>query len=137
MSQENVEVVRASINAYNVGDMDALMATYSPRVVANFHATAESRLPDLEERLTGREAVGRFLTETLQSWRFRFDPAELTAVGADAVMCRGPLGGVGMATGIGLDQEASVVFRLRYGLIEQIDFYEAPSEALKAVGLEE
>jgi hypothetical protein len=32
MSQENVEIVRTGIAAYNRGDLDAIMDTYDPSV---------------------------------------------------------------------------------------------------------
>ena len=60
MSQENVEIVRASIAAYNAADIDAQMATYPPTAVGITHVNRETRLPDLgDDRMEGREEIRR------------------------------------------------------------------------------
>jgi hypothetical protein len=137
MSQENLAVVLASVEAFNAGDVDAQMATYLPEAVAVTHGEQETRLPDVGSRIEGRAAIGRWVAETLQAWRFRFDVSEIRAVGQDTVLCRGYIGGTGATTGIEGHVETSVLFRVRDGLIERVDFFDDPVEALKAVGLEE
>src|SRR6476469_4254632 len=138
MSQENVEVVLASIEAFNAGDVDAQMATYLPTAVAITHASQEARLPDVDVRMEGRAAIRRWVTETLQAWRFRYEPSEVRAVSDDTVLCRGGrIGGVGATTGIEAYVDTSVLFRLRDGLIERVEFFDQPDQAFKAVGLED
>ena len=104
MSQENVEVVRASIAAYNAADIDAQMATYLPTAVGITHVNRETRLPDLgDDRMEGREEIRRWLLDQAQSWRGSVSrPRKVRALSHGRVLCRGRLGGVGVATGIEL-----------------------------------
>ena len=137
MSQENVDVVLASIEAFNAGDMDAQMATYLPTAVAVVHGSEETRLPDVDARMEGRVAIRQQLTEMRQAWAYRYSPSEVRAVSEDMVLCHGRIGGVGATTGIEALREASVLFRLRGGLIERVDFFDDPDAALEAAGVEE
>jgi len=57
MSRENVEVVRAGIEAWNAGDMGAFGESYDPHVVVRY---AEG-WPEGSEPIMGREAVMRDL----------------------------------------------------------------------------
>ena len=138
MSQENVEVVRASIAAYNAADIDAQMATYLPTAVGIIHVNRETRLPDLgDDRMEGREEIRRWLLDQAQSWRGRYEASEVRALSHGRVLCRGRWGGVGVATGIELYVDTTVLFSLRDGLIERVEFFDDHSEALEAAGLSE
>jgi len=136
MSQENVEVVSASIAAYNAADIDAQMATYLPTAVAIIHVNRETRLPDVDDRVEGRAEIRRRVLDQAQSWRGRYEASEVRALSHGRVLCRGRLGGVGVATGIELYVDSTVLFSLRDGLIERVEFFDDHSEALKAAGLE-
>jgi ketosteroid isomerase-like protein len=138
MSQENVEIVRASIAAYNAADIDTQMATYLPTAVAIVHINRETQLPDLGgDRMEGRAEIRRWLLEQVESWRPRYEPSEVRALSHGRVLCRGRWGGVGVATGIELYVDTTVLFSLRDGLIERVEFFDDHSEALKAAGLSE
>ena len=72
MSQENVEVVRATFEAWNAGDMDAIREQYDPGVIA----WAPEGWPE-PGPFVGREAVMRptFFRERIRGggaecWRF-------------------------------------------------------------------
>jgi ketosteroid isomerase-like protein len=138
VSHENVEVVLASIDAFNRGDVDAQMSTYSADAVAVMHVDPEARMPDLlRDRIEGRTAMVRWLAETMQAWRFHFEPSEIRAVSDTVVFSNGRLGGEGVASGIRLDNDVGVVFEIRDRLIERVEFFQQVAEALRAVGLEE
>ena len=137
MSQENVEIVNASIAAYNAADIDALMATYLPTAVAITHIDRETRLPDASGRVEGREEIRHWVLDGFQSWRPRYETSEVRALSHGRVLCRGRWGGVGVATGIELYVDTTVLFSLRDGLIERVEFFDDHSEALDASGLSE
>jgi ketosteroid isomerase-like protein len=138
MSQENVEVVRASIAAYNAADIDAQMATYRPTAVAIFHVNRETQLPDLGgDRMEGRAEIRHSLLDQAQSWRPRYEVSEVRALSHGRVLCRGRWGGVGVATGIELYVDSTLLFSLRDGLIERVEFFDDHSEALEAASLSE
>jgi ketosteroid isomerase-like protein len=138
MSQENASaVVAASIDAYNRGDLDAQMATYLPTAAAVIHADAERLLPGMQERTEGRAAIRNLVSEMREAWLPRYEPTEVRVANESTVVCRGRIGGVGASTGLTMLQEMSVVFALRDGLIERVEFVESHAEALRALGLEE
>ena len=138
MSQENVEVVGASIAAYNAADIDTQMATYLPTAVAIVHINRETQLHDLGgDRMEGRAEIRRWLLEQVESWRPRYEVSEVRTLSHGRVLCRGRWGGVGVATGIELYVDTTVLFSLRDGLIERVEFFDDHSEALDASGLSE
>ena len=64
MSQENVELVRSSIEAYIAGDRDAYLDFFAEDVEA---IPDVSRFPEAES-FRGREEFRRFLTDIDQGW---------------------------------------------------------------------
>jgi ketosteroid isomerase-like protein len=67
MSQENVDLWLASIDAYNAGDLDAVMEFYAP------HMEAVPALPDWPP-LHGRENFRKFMKDIASAWvRPRWD----------------------------------------------------------------
>jgi len=137
LSEESLAVALSSIDAYNAGDLDAQMATYLPTAVAITHINAETRLPDVDNRLEGRAAIRRWVSEGQEFWRARYEPSEVQVLRNGAVLCWGRWGGVGVATGIELYIDTTVLFRIRDGLIERVEFFDDHDRALKAVGLAE
>jgi ketosteroid isomerase-like protein len=63
MSQENVEVVRATIDAWNAGDMDAFRELHDPEVIAQTVENWPERGP-----YVGREAVMRGFESIREAW---------------------------------------------------------------------
>ena len=63
MSHENVEIVRAALNAWNLGDMDANREAFSPDAVVRLPANWPEPGPFI-----GREAVARQLNQLRETW---------------------------------------------------------------------
>ena len=63
MSQENVEIVRASFEAWNAGDMDALRELYDPDVIVRTPEGWPEPGP-----YVGREAVMRQFEQLRETW---------------------------------------------------------------------
>ena len=131
MSQENVEVVRAVIAAWNTGDMDALRELYDPDVIMRFAEGWPEPGP-----FKGRDAVMRQLEQMRETWDA--DAIELTGDfihAADRVAVRQ------VWRGAGHGPEASIaatgVTTLRKGRIIHVEFFWDHTEALNAVGLSE
>ena len=135
MSQENVEIVLASIAAYNAEDLDAQMATYSPDAVIVIDATMAS--VGMPASFHGREALRTFLGGETAEWRGRYQASEVRAVGANRVLCRGDWGGRGAASGIEAYQSTSLLFTLRDHLISRVEFFRDPDMAVKAAERQE
>jgi ketosteroid isomerase-like protein len=131
VSQESVELWLASVDAYNAGDLDAVMEFYAP------HMEAVPALPDWPP-LHGRERFRRFIEDIASAWvRPRWETIEIHPLGADRVFYRGQWGGEGLASGINTTASTSVVVTFRDGLIVRVEFYFDHDEALKAAALEE
>ena len=63
MSQENVEIVQAGLDAWNVGDMNCLRDLYDPNVI---HKSLEG-WPE-SGPFIGREAVMAWLGQLRETW---------------------------------------------------------------------
>ena len=131
MSQENVKVVRALVEAWNAGDMDAYRELYDPDAVMEV-------TPDWPERgpFVGRDAVMQQLHQARAA--FESDSLEflsdLVAVG-NRVIVRVAWHGVGR--GPQSDMEWTNVFTIRDSRILNVGFFWDHAEALEAAGLSE
>jgi ketosteroid isomerase-like protein len=131
VSQENVEVVRAALEAWNAADMDALRELYDPDVILiGLEGWPESG------PFVGREAVVREFEQLREAWHA--DVLEPTSDFIDA----GDRVAVGMIwRGVGqgpeMKMEVASVWTVRDGrIVRQQNFWDH-AEALRAMGLEE
>jgi ketosteroid isomerase-like protein len=110
VSERNVKLALAALDAYNAGDLDALMGFYAPDVEV---------VPDLPEArpLHGREKFRSFLEEANSAWVDpRWKVVEIYAVDRDRVMFRDGWGGKGRSSGISAVAGYSAVQTFRDGL---------------------
>ena len=131
MSQENVEAVRASIEAWNAGDMGAFGESYDPHVVVRY----ANDWPEGSEPIMGREAVMRQWEQQREA--FDADTVELieTIDLGDRVVLRFIWRAVG--SGPDLNLEGTSVSTVRKGKTILVEFFWDHAEALEAVGLSE
>ena len=131
MSQENVDVVRRTYEAWNAGDMDALHELYDPDVIMR----AIEGWPE-PGPYTGREAVMRWLAQLRGTWDAdSMEPtSDFIAVG-DRVAVRQIWHGAGR--GPEANMGMTVVFTVRDGRIYYVEFFWDHAKALEAVGLSE
>jgi ketosteroid isomerase-like protein len=131
MSQENVEVDRATFKAWNGGDMDTLRDLYGPDIIMRTPESWPEPGP-----YVGREAVMRQLEQLRDTWDA--DAVELTSdfidVG-DRVAVRMVWRGAGHGPETNI--EFTNVVTVRKGRIVFIEFFWEHSEALEALGLSE
>ena len=131
MSQENAEIVRASLEAWNERDMDALRERYADDVVT----WPPKGWPE-EGPFVGRDTV-------MAQWermRGLWDEGEVEMVAdyieaADRVAVRMIWHWKGPAPEA--DSEATALFTIRNGKIRVAEFFWNYAEALEAVGLSE
>jgi ketosteroid isomerase-like protein len=131
MSQENVEVVRATIEAWNGGDMDAIHELIDPNIVL--------RLPeDWPEPgpYVGREAVMREWKQAREAWNAdAVEPITDFIDFADRVVVRVAWRTVG--SGPAANIELTSLYIVRGGKILLNEYFWNHAEALEAVGLSE
>ena len=131
MSRENVEIVRAGIEAWNAGDMDALRETYDPDAIMRLAEGWPEPGP-----CVGREAVMRQFEQARETW----DADEIEVIGdfvhgADRVVLKSIWHGVGHGPESSL--EFTHVFTVRRGRIFGVEYFWDHAEALEAVGVSE
>ena len=131
MSQENVEIVKASIDAVNRGDWDAAFQDAAPGFEVDF-----SRAVGPWRGVFGLDQVQRIWEEFAASWEsFRIEPHEFIEVG-DHVVVPGTGHMVGR-DGIEVEARLTLVCTIRNGAIERNTMYQERQEALEAVGRSE
>jgi ketosteroid isomerase-like protein len=134
MSGENVEIVRATYEAFNRGDLEAGAALFDP-------AIEWSTPPNLPEAGTwrGEEEVRRGIASFLESFEsLRADVQELLAAPDGRVVSLVRFVGLGRDTGLpveGVSVDAQV-WTLRDGRVVRVEMYSGSADALQAVGLE-
>lgn len=131
MSQENVEVIRGAIEAWNAGDMDRLAELYDPDAIVRGPADWPERGPAL-----GRDAIIRGWSEMRDLWEI--DSMGLLSdflTAGDRVIVRVDWRGAGrgLETNMGL----TFVYTVRRGRILELEIFRDHDEALEAVGLSE
>jgi ketosteroid isomerase-like protein len=142
VSQENVEVVRANVEAFRAGTSESDREAMITKLAALSHPDIELELAggpvlDLSGVYRGTDAVNQFWREWLAAWEtLRFE-YELVDAGERVLMLfdlrmRGRSTGIEMPFG-----KVAWVYAFRDGLIVHQKLYLSQSEALEAVGLSE
>ena len=131
MSQENVEKVQRSLDAFYRGDKAAWRELTAPDI----EAVPVGDWP--EGRLRGQDAVWDFLVASDEPWEP--GPYELAEVvdGDRTVAIRLHRHLRGTASGVEVDYDYWAVFTFRDGRAIRVEWFEARAEALEAAGLSE
>jgi ketosteroid isomerase-like protein len=132
MSQENVEIVRRTLEAFSDRDFDA--ASYlAPDI------EWEPASPSVVEHAVyrGREEVAEATAALWEIWDvFRFEETEVRDLG-ESVLWLGHVHMKGGASQLGLDQEFANHIDLRDRKIVRVRAFLSWREGLQAVGLQE
>jgi ketosteroid isomerase-like protein len=131
MSQENVEIVRTSIEAYNRRDFDTAVQSFDTEIEWLFPPVLAG------ESCRGPEEVRRLwegLDEAFED--FQLEPQEFVDAG-DLVVVRSHFHGRGKESGIETEGRMHSVTALRDGRIVRIEYFNDWAEALEAAGLSE
>jgi ketosteroid isomerase-like protein len=131
MSQENVEVVRAAIEAYNRGDLESVLMAAPPDFEIDL-----SRAAGPLHGVYRLDQVRQFRDEFLESWQsIRIEPHEFIDAGADVVV-PWTMHLIGR-DGIEVQARVTWTWTIRDGNIKRPGLYQERQEALEAVGLSE
>jgi ketosteroid isomerase-like protein len=130
--QENEELVRSSIQAYNAGDRDGYVDFFAEDVEVCPDA---SRFPEAKP-FRGREEFRRYIADIDQGGEGggRAEIREVFSVG-DRVVARADWGGRGLTSGIDLRSSLTSVCTLRDGRIVKIEYFFDHAQALEAAEL--
>ena len=130
MSEENVEVVRAGIEAWNAGDRNRAMSVFDPKI--ELWSTLERKTyRGLDGIVRYTEDVGAVIEG------FHFEGTRLIDANGDRVVGLYRIVGRGAGSGVPVTQEVGGVFQLRNGKVLKVEIFFDQQEALKAAGLSE
>ena len=131
MSQQNVEIVKANIDAYNREDWDAFFKDMAPGFEMDF-----SRAIGPYRGVFGLDQFRRFVGDFRETWESaRLEPHEFIEAGDLVVVpMTQHLKG---RDGIEVVVRGTNVFTIRDGAIERATIYQARQDALEDLGLSE
>jgi ketosteroid isomerase-like protein len=130
MSQENVEVVKAFVEAYNARDSEAVDRLLHPEAELNTHR-ARAGLPVHWRQGTTRQ----YFEQLEEAWSdFRMEFEDYRDLG-ERVLALGVQRGAGRSSEIEVASEFAVVLTVRNSQIVLLDTYNSWKDALEAVGL--
>jgi ketosteroid isomerase-like protein len=136
MSQENVEVVRRALEAWQRDDLDAWLSRLDPAV--EWYPALEGLVEGVGSAYRGMEGMRELWTAYRNGLAdFRVELQGLRDVGDDRVVLLVHFWWRGPASGIELDSPAGLVMTVRGGKVIRSMDYLTHEEALKAAGLEE
>ena len=133
MSQENVEIVKRALDAFNRRDVDAIMEltssdfTYYPSLVG----AVEHR------SFSGREGMEQYFEDQRNAWEdLRALPDEFRDLG-DRVLVLGRMEGRGKGSGVPIGSPLGTITDFRDRKMSRVRIYLDPAEASRAAGLDE
>ena len=132
MSQENLDVMRKAMEAFNRRDGQTINALLSANAeIVPVRAAVEGTV------YRGNEAGEEYCRAVDAAWEnLRWELDEMHHDG-DWVLAVGWIRGVGRGSGAAIDARAGWVAHVRDGLITRFQTYADRAEALEAVGLSE
>ena len=133
MSQQNVEILRRALQAFNRGDEEDWLAAW--------HADAElydfTELPDIPQPYRGHEGVRHWAANVRSVLGdFRMDPQALTGIG-DAVLMEIEVRGAGIQSGVPVVQIVYGLAWMRGDKVARTRAFLDKEQALEAAGLSE
>lgn len=132
MSQENVDLVRSSVEAFNRRDLDALLEVFDDDVeydVTEVLLTGPHRGKDEVRKLL------RGLWDLIDEMWMK--PERIDDLGDGRVLVIVHQGGRGHGSGIDVEARRGHLMSLRGGRIWKVKVYAEPGSALEAAGLSE
>jgi ketosteroid isomerase-like protein len=134
MSQENVGVVEASLNAFGRDGLDALSEYWADDI----DWRALEGAPDDRGAIHGKGAVRAYVQDWLDTFEdLRGEFAELIDVEGDEVVAVQRISGRAKLSGVTTELTYAVVYTIRDGKIARGREYATREQALEAAGLRE
>jgi ketosteroid isomerase-like protein len=133
VSQENVEIVRRGLVAYNAKDVKA----FADLTTSDFEWYPAVAGAVERHSYQGREGIETYFREVSDTWQEVQALTEDVRVLGSRVVVLGRFEGRGRDSGILVDSPQGIIYDLRGGKISRIRAYLDHGEALRAAGLEE
>jgi ketosteroid isomerase-like protein len=130
MSQENVDKVRASLDAWNRGDVDGWLKAAHPEV--EWVSEVAQRMEGSDTVYRGDAELRRFWDEWHSLWNVVIDVTEFLDAG-DTVVALANVRARGDASGVNVETPIAYVFQFEDGLVRRARAYFDRQEALDSV----
>jgi ketosteroid isomerase-like protein len=132
VSQENVELVRRHMDAYNRRDVEAMRSLSAPDIVVDWSASRST----LAGVYRGFDEVMRLRSEYFETFQATVVEVDRFIDAGDSVVVPNVAHQVGR-DGIAVQARSTLVYAVRDRTVTRVCLYQETDEALKAVGLEE
>ena len=134
MSEENVEIVRGHIEAFQAQDAPRTLSFLDPHVVLDM-----SRMGGIDsEAFYGHEALAEFVRRYAGTFEdYRYEVERLTDLGSGAVLAVLTEAGRGKGSGVPVHRSVATLYTVIDGKIARITHFPTEQNALEAAGLEE
>jgi ketosteroid isomerase-like protein len=133
MSQENLEIVRRGIDAYNRGDLEGVLDDLAPE----FGMHPSGRFADTEPVYRGHQGWIDFWNTFQTAWENITISIERIEDLDDRVLTLGTFHGRGRGSGVEVDAESAWLHTIKDGLVVDLRTFATWKEALEATGLRE
>jgi ketosteroid isomerase-like protein len=134
MSQENVDVIRRSIEAFNAGDVEMMLALADPELQ---WCPAFGAATGGATTYHGHAGFREYWRGTQEIWdHFHFAPERFADEG-EKVLVIGRGSGRAKGSGVEIDQPFAMLWKVRGGKAVFGQTFTDPGEALRAAGLAE
>jgi len=142
MSQENVEIVRRSIDAFNAFMRGESAVPVVEHELADqrfeFHWHDERIYPDVPQHLRGAPEFIEFWEQLRSAWvDLVQEPLEFIEAPEDRVLTPTLISGRGLRSGGSIDVHFFMVWTIRGGKVRKIEVFRHRADALEAAGLSE
>jgi ketosteroid isomerase-like protein len=133
MPEENVEMSRRFMDAYNAGDLEATLDLIAPE----FEFRPSGLFMDTEKTYRGREGWTEFWHMFREAWESITINVKRTEDLGGQVLILGTFHGKGHGSGVEVTREAAWIVTVRDGLFAQSRTYVSWADAIEAAGLSE
>lgn len=132
MSEENVALVRGRFAAALAGDWETALAALDPDVEIH-----DFDIPDAGGVYRGHNGYRDWVKRWTEGWESTWmEEPEVRAVTDDCVIALFRMFAKGAQSGLELERDDAVVYRIRGGRIVRIEYFNDQARALEAAGLQ-
>jgi ketosteroid isomerase-like protein len=128
MASANVEVIRRGLDAYNKGDVVAMLETADPDI-----EFVPLRSLVVGGSYRGHEGIRQFFEDLDEEWENRVIRNEDFRERDDSVLLLGEFEARGKASGVEMHSPVAWLFELRDGKVMRMQAYSNQEEALRAI----
>ncbi len=132
MSHENVELVHRLAEAWNLSDVEAVLALFDPECEVVFPPEVPEPGP-----FHGHAELRQWADGFLAAWEFHNSEVVEIVDAGDSVVAMLHLVGRGIGSGVEMEETDAHVFTIRAGRIVRWQNFNERDDALAAVGLQE